>query len=225
VTAAGPRRAAPRLAGALAAACALLAAGCGSHRTDNETGLRLQREYLVAATQALDRSAGEVAAAAAATKAAWPLVLDGLPRAPGAAAEAKIAAAANASATLKLPNLFTERVASGLTGPASSIAGDFRNFAALSSRGWQMIEYGLQRPGGGSARFARANAPLYVESIYDAQFGLSQIGKKVLDGWEKLGGAKQFGGSLPQAEVERLAKLYSEQNYELEPRARVKLGS
>ncbi len=205
----------------------MLVGGCGSQKTDSEAGLRLQREYLVAATRTIDELSGAVAAEAAASKAAWPLVANGLHASLGSAGEAKIAAAARAAAALKLPALFGERESTGMTGPASSITGDFRTFAALSSRGWQMIAYAAQREhsGAGGARFARATVALYIESVYDAHFALAQIGKKVMAGWKKLGGAKAFGDALPEAEVQRLTSLYSEQSYRLYPHATVKLGT
>ena len=145
-----------------------------------------------------------------------------------AAAQAKIATAARTAAALKLPPLFGELRAAGLTGPAASISGQFSNFAGLTSHGWQMIDYALGRERSGNseaARFARANAALYIESVYDGHFGLSQIGKRLLSGWERLGGPGAFGGALPRAEVERLARLYSERNYRLHPHDGVKLGS
>ena len=47
---------------------------------------------------------------------------------------------------------------------------------------------------------------LYIESIYDGHFSLAQIGKKLLAGYDKLGGAADFGASLTQAEVDALAR-------------------
>ncbi len=215
------------LAGAVALLCTLLAAGCGSHKTDSEAGLRLQREYLIVTVRAIDGVSGAIAAEAVATKAAWPLVANGLRASIGAAGEAKIAAAAAAAAARRLPALFGERESQGLTGPASSIVGEFRTFAALSKHGWQMIAYALQRErgGGGAGRFARATVALYIDSVYDAHFGLAQIGKKIIAGWKRLGGTKEFGSALPEAEVQRLSSLYSEQSYRLYPHATVKLGS
>jgi hypothetical protein len=223
------RRAALLLAsGAAVVSGALGASGCGASSHATEVGLRLQREDLIAAAQALERASGEVAAEAAATKAAWPLVANGVAPGLGAADEAKIVAAGRAAAALKLPTVFGELQAARLTGPASSIAGVFRSFAGLSDRGWQMIQYSLKTERGGAgaaASFARRNVALYIESVYDAHFGLAQIGKKMLAGWEKLGGTGAFGGSLPRAEVERLAGMYSEAHYRLHPHDGVKLGS
>jgi hypothetical protein len=228
VTAGTLRKAALLLvSGAAFAFGPLAAAGCGSGKHATEAGLRLQREDLVAAAGALERASGEVAGESAATKAAWPLIANGLSPSLGAAGEAKIAAAARAAAGLKLPGVFGETHAAQLTGPGAEISGAFRNFAGLTSRGWEMIDYTLirERRGGAAASFARENVALYIESVYDGHFGLSQIGKKLLAGWEKLGGPAGFGSSLPRAKVERLAGVYSERNYRLHPHDGVRLGS
>jgi hypothetical protein len=203
------------------------ASGCGASNRSTQTGLRLQREDLIATARALDKASGRVAREAAASKAAWPSVAHGLPARLDAAGESKIAGAAAAAGALKPPTLFGELRAAELTGPGASIAGAFRSFAGLSARGWQMIEYALkaQRSGGAAARFARANVGLYIESVYDGHFALAQIGKKLLSGWEKLGGSAAFGSSLPRAEVERLAGTFSERNYRLHPHDTAKLGS
>ncbi len=66
---------------------------------------------------------------------------------------------------------------------------------------------------------------MYIESIYDAHFTLAQIGKKLLAGYEKLGGASDFGTALTQAEVNALAGAYSEASDRLHPHVGVRLGS
>jgi hypothetical protein len=212
--------------GAAALLLALAATGCGSASRASEEGLRLQREDLIASARALEQAAGAVRAETAATKAAWPLVANGLPSAPRPEETARIAAAARAAGELKPPALFGELRSAELTGPAASIAGTFRNFAGLAYRGWQMIGYAVSPGGSGTAAaFAHANAPLYIESVYDAHFGLAQVGKKLLAGWEKLGGSAAFGSSLPRGEVERLAGAYSERELRLHPHDGVRLGS
>jgi hypothetical protein len=202
--------------------------GCGTSATATQTGLRLQREDLIATARALEKTAPEAAREAVASKAAWPLVAHGLPPASLAAAqEAKIADADAAARALRLPALFGELRAAELTGPGASIAGVLRSFVGLSTRGWQMLAYALraERRGGTAARFARANAGLYIEAVYDGHFALAQVGKKLLAGWEKLGGEGAFGSSLTHVEVQRLAGAYSERNYRLHPHDTVKLGS
>ncbi len=139
-----------------------------------------------------------------------------------------IATAARISAGLKLPGLFEESRARTLTGAASGLSGEFYRFRTLSQRGWQLIEYSAQKIADGpaaAASFARANVALYIESVYDAHFGLAQIGKQLLAGYKRLGGPTAFGSALSQAEVAQLADAYSEARYRLHPHAGVKLGS
>lgn len=207
---------------------ALVSAGCGSGGQATPAGLRLQREDLIATARALAAAQGEVNREVSATKAAWPLVANGLPAHVGAPQRAAIVKAARQAASLRLPGIFQERRAQGLTGAGASLAGQYRSFAGLSSRGWQMIDYEieqLQRGTPAAASFARANVALYIESVYDGHFGLSQIGKKLLAGYQKLGGAAAFGSSLSEAEAKRLADAYSEARYRLHPHSGVKLGS
>jgi hypothetical protein len=127
-----------------------------------------------------------------------------------------------------VPALFGEAQARSLTGPASQIAGLFRSSALLSTRGWRMLIASaaqIQSGSAAAARFARENATLYVESIYDGHFALAQIGKKLLTGYDKLGGPSSFGTSLTQAQVDALARAYSEPSIRLYPHVRVRLGS
>jgi hypothetical protein len=210
-----------------AAALALGAAGCGSSGRSTEANLRLQREDLIAASRALAEAQREVAAEIRTTRSAWPSVANGLPSPASAAQSRAIAAAEAGAAAVRLPKLFGEERAAGLTGPGASLAGTFRSFAGLSATGWKMISHALavDRAGGAAASFARANSPLYIESVYDGHFGLSQIGKKLTAGYAKLGGPAAFGHALSQAEVEALAASYSEAAARLHPHPGVKLGS
>jgi len=202
---------------------AALLTGCGSGSSTTTAGLRLQREDLVAAARALAAARGEVAGEVAATKAAWPGVANGLP----AQGSPQIARAAATAAALKVPAIFQERAAERLTGPGASLAGGFRQYAALSATGWRMIEYALQRrrTGGAAAGFSTANSPLYIDAVYDSHFGLAQLGKDLSAGYEKLGGPAAFGSALTSAEVKALAAAYSEERDRLHPHPGVKLGS
>ena len=216
----------PALAGVVL--LALVLAGCGGAASKQSTpaALKLQREDLVAASKALGESESSIATEVAASRKLWPQIagastasLSALPRSPRDA---------EALARLPVPALFGETQARSLTGPASQIAGLFRPSALLSTRGWQMLLAGSEQIQSGSAkaaRFARENAPLYVESIYDGHFALAQIGKKLLAGYEKLGGPSSFGASLTQAQVDALARAYSEPSIRLYPHVRVRLGS
>jgi hypothetical protein len=181
----------------------------------------------VVVARTLSGAQPEVAPEVAATKAAWPLLVNGLP-ADTTAVRSAVQAAGERAQRLKLPLIFQERPSASITGPGSAMAALFRGYTLLSSRGWRMIGNAIQQVEHGSpagARFAQANVGLYIESVYDAHFGLGQIGKKLLDAYKKLGGAPAFGSSLTQAEVDRLDGLYSEPSDRLYPHSKIKLGA
>jgi hypothetical protein len=211
------------------ATSALALGGCSSKTSTDPALLRLERGDLAAVTRALAAAAPGVKAEAAATKAAWPLIANGLPAAGHALPpRAAVRAAATGAAKLKTPTLFEVRAAASITGPGSQLAGALRNSIALSARGWQMIDFAVEQLEHGaptSARFARANVNLYIESVYDAHYSLAQIGKQVLAAYTKLGGATAFGTTLTQREVDAVAGAYSEADLRLHPHVGVKLGS
>jgi hypothetical protein len=217
-----------RCAALLLLSCAAVAAtGCGRGESSSSTELRLEREDLVTVVHALQHAQGPVEREVAAAKAAWPLVAHGLPADTAAIQRAPILAATSAAAELPMPAPLQEAQASMLTGPGSSIAGLFRTYSGLASHGWQIIGTSIDVIEHGSpaaARFARANIALYIESVYDAHFSLAQIGKKVLDGYEKLGDGKAFV-ALTADEVGALAHAYSEAMDRLHPHVAVRLGS
>jgi hypothetical protein len=203
-------------------------AGCGSSHSPTPRSLALERADLVAATRALREVEPSVGSEVAATKAAWPHVLLGLPPHIGARARSSILTAGQRARALKLPALLTEKTSASLTGPASELAGTYRSFALLAERGWKLIGASVAQSEHGptvAARFARANAALYIESVYDAHFSLAQVGKQLVKAYDKLGGTAAFGASLTPAEVATLADTYSEPNLRLQPHALVKLGS
>jgi hypothetical protein len=223
-----PARSSRRAAALLALGLALLAgSGCGSTSPAVQADLRLQREDLIAAARALARAQRDVAAETRTTKAAWPVVAGGLPASAAGRERASVAAAARGAAAVRVPTLFEQHVAAGLTGPGAGIAGTFRAYAGLSATGWRMIQDALRASAGGgsAAAFARSNSPLYIESVYDGHFGLAQVGKNLTAGYLKLGGAAAFGKALPPDEVNLLAAAYSEPALRLEPHPAVKLGS
>ncbi len=212
----------------LALGIAVALAGCGRHKVATPAEAKLENEDLVAVSTALAAAAPRVEAEVAAAKAAWPEILDGVGRHPGAGTRARVQFAAELAAQLRLPALFTEEGSAELTGPASPLAGQFRSFQALGSRSWQMLDSSLgeiEHGSGREARFARENLPLYVESLYDANFTLGGIGKRLLDAYKTLGGEKAFGDSLTEARIQQLAAEYSKERNELSPKERVKLGS
>jgi hypothetical protein len=223
------RRAGNRAALLVLATSALALGGCSSKTSTDPALLRLERGDLAAVTRVLAAAAPGVKTEAAATKAAWPLIANGLPADSHALPpRAAVRTAATAAAKLKTPALFEASAAASITGPGSQLAGAVRNSIALSTRGWQMIDFAVEQIEHGastSARFARANVNLYIESVYDAHYSLAQIGKQLLAAYTKLGGATAFGATLTQREVETVAGAYSEANLRLHPHVGVKLGS
>lgn len=205
-------------------------AGCGSAGEQlTPAAQKLQREDLAAACRALEQAAVPVEREVAATKAAWPLIANGLGvNARSLSGVPALAQATRAAARLRLPALFGEAQARTLTGPAAQLSGLFRSYSLLSARGWQLLDAQLAQIRSGSpasARFATENAPLYVESIYDGHFTLAQIGKKLLAAYDKLGGPAAFGASLTQVRVDALARTYSEARDRLHPHVAVRIGS
>jgi len=207
---------------------ALCVGGCGGASHVGPAELALEREDLVSVCRALQSLQGQTEAEVAATNAAWPLIYDGLPARRSGLYAPQIRAAIEAAADLQLPTLLGEQQVAALTGPASSIAGLYRAFAALAGKGWQLVGaaiYQIEHGSPEAARFARANVALYIDSIYDAHFGLAQIGKQLTRAYKKLGGQDAFGVALDQAEVDELAVTYSEARVRLDPHVAVKLGS
>lgn len=212
----------------LLSGAAIAAAGCGTDSGSRATRPTLEREDLVAVSQALKGARGSVGEEVAATKSAWPLVANGLPSGTSATARAVIGAAAVSAAKIMLPSLLEEGRARSLTGPAAQVAGLFRGYATLSGRAWKLIRAaGLEVEHGtpASARFARENVGLYIESVYDGHFDLAQIGKRLSDGYRELGGQRAFGRALTQAEVDALARVYSAAADRLHPHVGVRFGS
>ncbi len=210
-------------------AVASILAGCGGpDRSAAE--LRLEREDLVAVSRELKRVEGPVAVQLRESERAWPLVVNGLPAGSSglAGARAPAAAAAASAAKVRVPPLMSEAQSPSLTGPGSPLASMFRTYANLVTRGWTLIDAAIEQIEHGtpaSAQFARANVALYIDSVYDGQFDLAQIDKRLHEGYRELGGQSEFGSALTQAEVDALGAAYSEATARLHPHVGVKLGS
>jgi len=214
----------------LLSAAAIVVAGCGTSDTPSPAELKLQREDLIAVSRALKQVQGPIANELAAAKRAWPYVVNGLPTGAQAlvSARAPIAAVAASAAKIPTPPLLSEAELVSLTGPGSPLAGLFRTYDDLTTRGWRLIGAAIDEIEHGSpvaAKFARENVALYIESVYDGHFDLAQIDKKLRDGYHKLGGPATFGGALTQGEVDALARAYSEPADRLHPHVGVRLGS
>ena len=206
---------------------ALSLCGCGKKRTATPAETRLEREDLVAVARALKSVERPVEQETASTTAAWPFVLDGVPSRPSSTARRQIGSAVKNAAALPLPALLSEQGAASLTGPASPLAGRYRDFQELASASWKQLgaALGVVERGGSGAAFARANAPLYIEGIDDAHYSLGETAKEVMEAYETLGGAAVLGAVLSEREVQQLAQTYSRSRERLQPRPRVKLGS
>lgn len=219
----------PTAAALATLALALLAAGCGGARKPTPAALKLERQDLVVTSRLLRGLQATATLEVAATKASWPLIAGGLPAdARAVSGSPAVARAVQSSAQLRLPALFGEAQARSLTGASSQIVGLFRTYALLAARGWKLLYASLAEIESGTpaaARFARANAALYVESVYDAHFALAQVGKKLLGAYKRLGGPSVFGAALTPALVEELARTYSEASDRLQPHVGARLGS
>jgi hypothetical protein len=203
--------------------------GCGGHHR-NAAELRLEREDLVAVCRALQRAERPVSEQLQASKRAWPSVYDGLPHGAAALAAARppIGETALKAARLPEPPPLTETENRYLTGPGSPLAGLYRTYVGLTSTGWVQIaamQAQIEHGTASAKRFARENVALYIESVYDGQFDLGQIQKRLRRGYQEVGGQAVFGKALTQAEVSALEAAYSEAAARLEPHATVKLGS
>ncbi len=209
---------------------ACIAAGCGSHSDESAAALALERQDLAEVTRSLRLALPSVQVELAASRRAWPYLIDGLPLGSLERVKSLVRDAYERSRRVLLPPLFEEAEgdASSLTGPGSGLAGLFRSYYLLAQRGWQLIGAAIdevEHGSGAAATFARANVALYIESIYDAHFTLSQIGKGITRAYQKLGGPAAFGALLDQADVEQLEAAYSEASERLRPHERVRLGS
>jgi hypothetical protein len=205
-------------------------AGCGgkSSLAATPAAEKLQREDLVAVSRSLRQAESSVEHELAAARIAWPQVANGLPARIAPASRLALANASKAARAIVVPPLMGKEQARTLTGPAAGIAGLFRPFGRLTERGWTLTGSAADEITGGkpaSARFARENVALYIDSVYDGHFYASLIGKSLLKGYTQLGGPAAFGGTLDEAEVQALARTYSPATEQLHPHPGVKLGS
>jgi hypothetical protein len=224
------RRAAARLAASalLALLLALATTGCGKATPPSAAQLALEREDLVVVCRALQSLEGQSESEVNATRAAWPQIYRGPARRDTGLYTTAIREAVESAERVELPTLLEERDAASLTGPAYGLASLYREFAGLANRGWAMIGesiYQIEHGTPSAARFARENIALYIDAVYDAHFGLGQIGHQLLAAYSKLGGEAVFGVALTQPEANAIAAAYSQERERLEPHVAVKLGS
>jgi hypothetical protein len=202
---------------------ALSTTACGTSgakvSATSRTALALERTDLLLVTRALRGAEASVQREVAAARRVWPLIAHGVPAEISEPLQLKAETATTTASGIQAPSFMTQaegpvlKPRRNLTGPAAGIAGLFQSFSVLSEHGWRLIVAAMQGIGHGSAsttRFLRADAPLYVASVYDGQFDLASIGKNLRKAYLKLGGSSGFSGSLRAYEVEKLATFYGD---------------
>jgi hypothetical protein len=208
----------------LALGLALTATGC-SHRHPRPAALRLERTDLVLLSRALERLERPIRGELTAARAVWPTLNRGLPPNPVPPPTQQGIATARARAVTPPPFVTEPNI---LTGPATATGALLHDYTALAQRGWQQTQAAVSpppHPPATAISFLRANAGLYIYSIYDAHFYLSLIGKQLQHAYTTLGGPPAFAQSLTQPEIEALARFYSPPSVRLEPHPPPSLGA
>ncbi|HEX3391872.1 MAG TPA: hypothetical protein VHS55_04865 [Solirubrobacteraceae bacterium] len=206
--------------------CAI--AGCGTGGSEiSRREYALERAQFEQVADELREVQGAVHREVSTSRAVWPLIYNGLPTRMSTRLQSGVKAASDVAGALPAPRFMAQQAT--LTGPASGIAGLYEDYDRLAERGWRLTETTVSGIASGPrsvADFVRSNSPLYIDSIYDGHFDLSLIGKKLLDGYEKIedlskeqkfAGIGGFGASLRQREVQALAAAYSIPAVRLEP--------
>jgi hypothetical protein len=195
-------------------------AGCGSGSSNGPTAreLALERSQFVRVISGLASAQGAVQAEVAASRGAWLQVAAGLPTVPSPALRGAVARASAKAASVAVPPFLAEP--RSLTGPAAGVAGLYESYERLVPRSWRLLSAALDTIASGpasAALYVRTNSSFYIDAIYDGHFNLSLVGKSLLSGYEKLGGASAFGASLPAGRLAALAAAYSIPAMRLEP--------
>ncbi len=222
---------------ALLVGAAVGTAGCGGHHP-RPAALRLERADLVLVAHTLAGAQAAAHSEVAAARAAWPALARGLPARLSGPQRVALAAVERRATALALPWYVTTEEGGGLTGPAAAVGGLLKAYASLTPRGWRLIAAALaaqaaaasggEGPSSGTtaatARFERANAGLYIHSVYDGHYDLSLVGKTFGDGYRRLGGPAAFGAALTAGQVAALARAYSIPAVRLQPQPPAGLG-
>ncbi len=180
--------------------------------------LALQRAQLVRVSSGLRSAEIEVQHEVGASRGAWPLIANGLPRPLTAPLQRAVRTASTAATALREPPFI--RDANRLTGPAAGIAGLYESYERLAERGWRLTDAGIDAIASGPpaiASFERESSSLYIDAIYDSHFDLSLLGKALTSAYAQLGGPPAFGAALTQSELSALATAYSSPAVRLEP--------
>ncbi len=194
--------------------------GCGAGSSDGPSvrELALERSQFVQVSAGLASAQGPVQAEVAASRGAWPSIATGVPPLPSPALRGATARASTKAASIPTPPFLVEP--RSLTGPAAGVAGLYESYERLVPRSWRLVSATLDTIATGppsAARYMQTNSSLYIDAIYDGHFNLSLVGKSLLSGYEKLGGASAFGARLPTRRLTALAAAYSIPSVRLEP--------
>jgi hypothetical protein len=165
---------------------------------------------LVQVSEGLSVAKPAVARELTAVRAVWRLLYSGLPPSPTKALRALIQIASTRAKQLPQPAFAAD--VKRLTGPASGLAAMWERYARLAERGATLTlatSGWAAAPAPALAAYGRSVSALYIDSIYDAHFELSLIGKSIVDAYKRLGGARAFGARLTPAKVAALASAYS----------------
>jgi hypothetical protein len=180
--------------------------------------LKLQRSQLALVSAQLQQSEQPLQREVLATRAVWHSIAKGLPAHPGPRLAAQISAARAAAEALPTPAFLQFR--HKLIGPAGRISSLYYEFELLAKHGWAHVDQAtgtLQHGPATVASFERANAGLYIDSIYDGHFDASLIGERVLSSYRRLGEQPTFRSSLTPERVRSIALAYSPNAMRLTP--------
>ncbi len=178
----------------------------------------MERTQFVQVSSGLSSVQGAIRAEVAASRGAWPQIAAGLPPVPSSALRGAVARATAKAAAVPVPPFLAEP--RSLTGPAAGVAGLYESYERLVPRSWRLVSAAfdtIARGPSAAAGYARTNSSFYIDAIYDGHFNLSLVGKSLIAGYEKLGGASAFGAQLPARRLAALAAAYSIPATRLEP--------
>jgi hypothetical protein len=148
------------------------AVGCGGHHP-KPAALRLERGDLVLVAHTLGQLEAPIRSEVAAARTAWPALAHGLPRNPAPTTQLALAAAERRAKALAVPGYVTTEEG-GLTGPAVSVAGLLKAYAALTPRGWRFLAAALATE---PTPAAQSNGKAGATSTLEAPSGSQKAGR------------------------------------------------
>lgn len=203
---------------AVVAIAVAIAVTLSQGETHTAAELRVQRSQLALVSRQLLQVRPQLQREVISSRAVWRSIARGLPSHPDTLLGQRVSAANSAAQALPTPAFLEVR--HEFVGPAERISSLFHDFELLTQHGWAHLDQAvgaLRRGPVSVADFERANAGLYIDSVYDAHFDASLIGERVLNSYERLGAGPAFGSSLTPAQVKSIALTYSPPETRLTP--------